>query len=248
MANPQLENGYTKIANEILDYLCCFRIPGEVRLVVDCVIRKTYGYHKKEDVISNSQIIEMTKMKKGNVSRALSKAITHKIVIKSDNKLKLNKNYKEWIKFGVIKNDNKLKVIKSDTKVIKKATRVIKSDNKKLSKVRDTKYNKDTYTKDNIQKIADTPTTKEIFLSLQNKDDGYEKLVSYLVDKGINRELAENELKKFTNYWTELNHSRTKQRWQLEKTFEVKRRLATWFSNINKFNKKKKGITIANCN
>jgi phage replication O-like protein O len=148
MNNPQKENGYTSTANEIMDYLCGFRIPGEVRQIVDCVLRKTYGWNKKEDQISNSQLVIMTKMTKGNVSRALSKAITHKLVIKSDNKLKLNKHYDEWISFekSVIKNDNK--VIKSDTEVIK-------SDNKKLSKVRDTKDN----TKDTIQKTIVTNVT-----------------------------------------------------------------------------------------
>lgn len=100
MVNPQLENGYTKIADEIMDALCAFRIPGSTRQVIDCIIRKTYGWNKKEDWISHSQIVEMTGMNKGNVSRELSKAITNKIVIVSDNKLRLNKNYHEWIKFG----------------------------------------------------------------------------------------------------------------------------------------------------
>ena len=105
--------------------------------VVFAIMRKTYGYNKKEDYIAHSQIIEMTGIAKGNVSRSLSKMITLKIVIKSDNKLRLNKNYDEWI---VIKSDN-------NNKVIKKETKVIKSDNKKLSKVRDTKDNKETIQK-----------------------------------------------------------------------------------------------------
>jgi len=141
VANPQKENGYTPIANEIMDYLCHFRIPGEVRLIVDCVIRKTYGYNKKEDWIAHSQLIAMTRMKKGNVSRSLSQAITNKLVIRSDNKFRFNKNYDEWIRFGVIKSDNQKKVIKSDTGVIKKTTAVIKSEGYKRQ-----------YTKDNIQK------------------------------------------------------------------------------------------------
>lgn len=62
-----------------------------------------------------------------------------------------------------------------------------------------------------------------------------EKVVEFMVGRGASRELAENELAKFVNYWTEKNHSGTKERWQLERTFEVKRRLATWFSNVNKF-------------
>ena len=51
---PQIENGYTRIANEILDTLCMFSIPGECMQVLNCILRKTYGYQKKEDRISNN--------------------------------------------------------------------------------------------------------------------------------------------------------------------------------------------------
>ena len=41
----------------------------------------------------------------------------------------------------------------------------------------------------------------------------------------------------FISYWCELNHSKTKMRFQLQKTFEIKRRLTTWknktFNNGN---------------
>lgn len=153
MANPQRERGHTDIANEVMEALCKFRIPGELRQVVDVVIRKTWGWHKKEDWISNSQFVEMTGMRKGNVSRSLSKAITHCLVIKSDNGYRFNKNYNEWIPFDRI--------------VIKKATKVIKSDNKLLSKVRDTKENKETIQKKVI--ATDAPAS----LSVPSESNGY---------------------------------------------------------------------------
>lgn len=43
------------------------------------------------------------------------------------------------------------------------------------------------------------------------------------------------EIKKFISYWTEPTPSGKKQRWEIEKTFEVKRRLITWLSRANKF-------------
>jgi len=57
------------------------------------------------------------------------------------------------------------------------------------------------------------------------------------IDWPIHKRLIEinwniiEELKKFDNYWTELNKSWTKQRWEQQKTFEVQRRLATWLWN-----------------
>jgi phage replication O-like protein O len=64
MNSPQLENGYTRIANELLDALIRYRIPGEERQVLDVIIRKTYAYGKKEDRISLSQFHDMTRIKK----------------------------------------------------------------------------------------------------------------------------------------------------------------------------------------
>lgn len=45
----------------------------------------------------------------------------------------------------------------------------------------------------------------------------------------------ENDLNSFISYWTELNKSGTKQRWELEKTFEVEKRIKTWISRSNNF-------------
>lgn len=42
----------------------------------------------------------------------------------------------------------------------------------------------------------------------------------------------------FFNYWSELNKSRTKMRWQFEQTFEVEKRLATWAKRDKSFNSK----------
>ncbi len=66
-----------------------------------------------------------------------------------------------------------------------------------------------------------------------------EESIKYLEDKGIPREVIILEFKKFISYWTELNKSGTKQLWELKKTFEVNRRLATWFNNVDKFSNNK---------
>jgi len=44
-------------------------------------------------------------------------------------------------------------------------------------------------------------------------------------------------LNKFCDYWTEKNKSKTKMRFELEKTFEIKKRLATWSSRDKDYNK-----------
>ena len=42
-------------------------------------------------------------------------------------------------------------------------------------------------------------------------------------------------LQDFYNYWTELNPSKTRMHFEMEKTFEIGKRLATWLSNENKY-------------
>jgi phage replication O-like protein O len=98
--SPQLEDGYVKIANELWDALCKTRIPGECRQVLDCIIRKTFGWNKKEDRISYSQMARMTGLKRENVIRAIKRLVQMKIVLKNNdsrvNSYMLNKNHGNW--------------------------------------------------------------------------------------------------------------------------------------------------------
>ncbi len=63
----------------------------------------------------------------------------------------------------------------------------------------------------------------------QKARDFFKKIESENLD-------ASDERKKFYNYWTEKNKSGTKERWELEKTFDVERRFATWLRNASQFN------------
>ena len=97
---PQLEDGYTRIATELLEALISYRIAGEQMQCLLFIIRKTYGFGKKRDNIALSQFVDATGMKKSSICRALSGLEEKKIiVIKKDNKISLsyevNKYYKK---------------------------------------------------------------------------------------------------------------------------------------------------------
>ena len=126
MNTVQIEHGYLKIANELQKAFCSFRIPGECRMVLDAIIYKTYGFNKKEDWISHTQLIELTGLRKSNLSRSLSKLITNKLVIKSDNKLRLNKNYTEWVSFKKL---SKVRVTKDNNTILQKTREKISEEN-----------------------------------------------------------------------------------------------------------------------
>ncbi len=71
MANPQLENGYTAIANELLEALCR-HAPGRAEgRVFDYIMRQTYGWNKKLDRLSYSQIQEGTGLSRRAVIYAM---------------------------------------------------------------------------------------------------------------------------------------------------------------------------------
>ena len=59
----------------------------------------------------------------------------------------------------------------------------------------------------------------------------YKSLYEEYVVK-INPAIVEREFKKFILYWTELNATGKKERWEQQATFDVKRRLYKWFSGI----------------
>jgi phage replication O-like protein O len=71
MASPQKENGYTPIANEIMEALAKIRIPGQARQVLDVILRMTYGYRKTSDHISLQQFEIATGMKRNHICRSL---------------------------------------------------------------------------------------------------------------------------------------------------------------------------------
>ncbi len=97
---PQLEDGYTRIADELLEALAYININGEARRVLDVIIRKTYGFNKKRDRISLSQFCLATGLQKPNVVRAIRKLVDINIVIRTDNALgviyAINKKYSTW--------------------------------------------------------------------------------------------------------------------------------------------------------
>ena len=123
MANPQVENGFTKIANEVMEALAKHRLSGQERQIVDVVLRKTYGFNKKEDVISMGQFSKFTGINRPCVARLLKSLLSKKIlsVTQKDNTngntYIFQKDFEQWRvlskKITVIKKDNK-SVINTD--------------------------------------------------------------------------------------------------------------------------------------
>ena len=96
MANPQLENGHTKIANEILEHLMKIHLSSNQWQILLCIIRKTYGFHKKVDHIANFQICEATGLCKAVVSRALSELENLGTIRRRGKFIGFQKDWEKW--------------------------------------------------------------------------------------------------------------------------------------------------------
>lgn len=101
----QIEGGnYTRIVNKIIDELVKTPLLGAELSICFFVIRKTYGYHKKEDEISLSQFEEGVKRSRPTVVKALKNLQLVNILqlVKvgnskmASNIWKFNKYYKTW--------------------------------------------------------------------------------------------------------------------------------------------------------
>ena len=98
MANPQKENGFTAIANEILEKIVATSLPaGEFRLLF-FVLRKTYGYQKKEDRISLTQFEKGLKLSRPTVSKYLKNLKARNILVVTPLLgIKFNKDWDSWV-------------------------------------------------------------------------------------------------------------------------------------------------------
>ena len=98
MANPQLEDGRTEIANEIVEALAkTYLSPAESKILW-AVFRKTYGWHKKTDHISYSQFQEMTGLDKRHIGAPLQRLIDRKIIFST------NAGERKTSEYGIQKN------------------------------------------------------------------------------------------------------------------------------------------------
>jgi phage replication O-like protein O len=111
-ANPQLEDGYTQIANEIIEAIYNINLNSYENRVLWFVLRMTYGWKQKSDTISLSQfengvvskgtlIIKGTAIKRNKICDAIESLCKRNIIIRSHaqyiTEYSFQKDYTKWI-------------------------------------------------------------------------------------------------------------------------------------------------------
>ena len=176
MANPQLEDGHTRIANEILEHLMKLHLAPNQWQVLTCIFRKTYGFHKKVDYIANVQIGAATDLGKVAVSRCLKELEDRQLITRDGKHIGFQKDWEKWEKLSKSATfpddkscrNRQQKLAISSIELPKTAT--------KVSSPRVTQK-KETITKETIQKKEGPPKKRYgEFNNVLLSDDEYRKL------------------------------------------------------------------------
>jgi len=96
VANPQTENGHLDLANEIVEVMAKTQLSGYESRILWVVWRRTYCWHKKEEVIKFKHFREATGIVDSHLSRTIKKLVERKILTKNGNKYSFQKDYQKW--------------------------------------------------------------------------------------------------------------------------------------------------------
>jgi|GEM_PF-699702 len=192
--NPQVENGYTAIANEIVEALSKSMQGGTEGQIIFAVLRKTYGWNKKEDKISISQLCKLTGKSKRAVIYALQNLEAKKMIVikkttkdglKQPNTICFNKHYSEWVVHNcaqqVKKHREKAKVDSAQLRSSAQLGKLVVHNS--VKSLPECAHTKDTITKDIIQKtcrvakatLDDKKIAKELLVALINNNESFKR-------------------------------------------------------------------------
>lgn len=165
MASPQKENGYTPIANEILDAISKARINGTQASILFQIWRYTYGFNRTSHILSASFLSKGTGINKVRLSQELKKLIDNKIVTvitrSCPREIAFNKNYNEWLNY-----DHSADPITISENVYSTISESANTTNNTISE------SANTIVSENIYSTISESANQEIQYKKQNKNNG----------------------------------------------------------------------------
>lgn len=138
----ELDDGYTRIANELLESIASADLTARQLKLMLAYIRKTYGFNKKSDRIADEQIAQITGLSRQNVNKAKKELLSMSCLFLDGSKIGVNKEVSAW-RFG--------KCLQVSNFVSKSETRnVSKLETSEVSKLETHKRHSLKTNKDNI--------------------------------------------------------------------------------------------------
>jgi len=133
------DDGYTRLANDLLDALIEADLTKHQYKVALAVIRKTYGFNKSMDWMTNEQIAEATSIPSTRVSTAKNDLLRMGVLVSRGRKIGPNKVISDW-----------------ETHITQNRETFPETGKESFPKTGKAPSPKQGYTKDNIQKTRKT--------------------------------------------------------------------------------------------
>ncbi len=96
MANPQTENGYTRIAHEVLEALYKINLCSYETRILMYILRNTWGRQRKMGEFSLPLIAKDTGMERGSVGRSIRSLVSQNIVMADNGAYGFQKDHEKW--------------------------------------------------------------------------------------------------------------------------------------------------------
>ena len=98
--SPQLEDGYTRIANELMEAISLYPFTGGELRVLFVILRSTYGYKCKATNISLNELARRTNLTRRHIPNILKSLKDDNVIsvtrLGNRNVLGINKHYLRW--------------------------------------------------------------------------------------------------------------------------------------------------------
>lgn len=109
MADVQLEHGYLKLANRLIEALACAPFSGTQQRVLLCFVRLTYGWHQRSVRLSNSELAARCQMRlTGGFRRQFHLLLREGVILKTETPTgrtaatyAINKDFENWGRFSI---------------------------------------------------------------------------------------------------------------------------------------------------
>ncbi|MEK5173204.1 replication protein [Heyndrickxia sp. FSL W8-0496] len=183
MANPQVEKGHTRIANEILENIMKTNLNGTQFRIVLAIWRNTYGFQETTHEMSISYLANAIDANKSQVDRELTSLINRNIIkvigigSRGARIMGFNKDYDKW--------GNPIAKEIPQEKPTKKPSKVKKYDED------NSYYKMAVYFHEKISKVAKDAGVEHLIkkANLQSYADDFRKLIEL---DGVNKRLAKD--------------------------------------------------------
>lgn len=197
MASPQTENGFTKIADEILENIVRFDFNKTETKILMLLIRLSYGFNRKTAEMALSFIQKVTGISKSTVKRNLDNLIDDNVIYiekeatqNTARLLKFNKDYESWNRVPKTEYSVLQRVLNSEY------SRVPKSEH---SRVPSSRYQERYYKKDNKKDNDGGEKISKLgkaFSKYLGQAISYYPQIEAFIDDGLNEQVIIEAMKR----------------------------------------------------